>query len=150
MLGSEYPKKNIRTIYHGLAKIGGATFDYSHKGPGTGIRNWLKGNVARYYLRSLMEDEFDDGNAPPDVVLRGHFHDFVLETLTKYHRDIYYTSRIVVLPSYCMMDDFARQATRSASKIRFGMVAFEIVDSRIKDVLPLIERTDLRTKENLA
>jgi hypothetical protein len=150
MLRAEYPKKNIRTIYHGLAKIAGVTFDFAHHGPGTGLRNWLKGNTARYYLRSLMEDEFDDGNAPPDVVLRGHFHEYISEVLTKFHRDKYYTSRMVILPSYCMLDDYARQATKSASKVRFGMVAFEIVDGKILDVIPLIERVDLRTRENLA
>ena len=64
---------------------------------------------------SRMEDEFDDGNAPPDVVLRGHFHEYISEVLTKFHRDKYYTSRMVILPSYCMLDDYARQATKSIS-----------------------------------
>jgi hypothetical protein len=150
LLKSEYPKKNIRALHHGLAKVGGITVDYSHHGPTTGGRNWLKGNEARYYLRSLMKDEFDEGNIPPNLVTRAHYHDYVQETLTLYHRGKYHTSQLTILPSYCLLDNHARQATKSVSKVRFGMVVYEIVDGKILSTIPMIERVDIRTQEKLA
>jgi len=97
-----------------------------------------------------MEDDFDDGNAPPDLTIRAHYHDFIMETLTKYHRGKYYTSRLNILPSYCILDDHARKVTKSVAKVRIGMVAYEIIDGKILDTYPLVERLDLRTKEKLA
>jgi hypothetical protein len=142
-----YPKKDIRTIYHGLAKIGGITVDYTHHGPGTGGRNWLKGNIARYYLRSLVQDEIDLGNTPPDLVIRGHYHEYIEEHLVKLFMGKRYKVQLNIIPSYCGIDSYARQITKSVYVLHHGMVAYEIVDGKILDTLPLFNTIDIRTKE---
>jgi len=57
------------------------------------------------------------------------------------------TSDLFLLPSYCGIGDYARKATRSASRQTHGMVAFEIAYGQLVEVHPLIKTTDLRTKE---
>jgi hypothetical protein len=145
-----YPRKDIKTVYHGLAKIAGILVDYAHHGPGVGIRNWLRGNIARLYLKSLIEDELDLGNVPPDLVIRGHFHDYVEEYVIKYFKGKRYKTQLNVLPSYCGIDDHARQITKSKYVLRHGMVCYEIIDGKILDTHPLLETLDIRTKETLA
>ena len=149
MLQNRYPKKDIRTIYHGLAKVAGVTIDYSHHGPSTGSRNWLKGNEARYYLKSLIQDEIDLGNTPPHLVIRGHYHSYVEEYVIKMFQGKRYKVQLNVLPSYCGIDDYARQATKSKYILQHGMVCYEIVDGKILDTHPLMETIDIRTKEAL-
>jgi len=144
-----YPKKDIRTIFHGYAKIAGITVDYSHHGPTTGSRNWLKGNEARYYLRSLIQDELDIGNTPPDLVIRGHYHSYVEEYLVKFFRGKRHKSQLTILPSYCGIDSHARQSTKSAYILTHGMVCYEIIDGKILDTYPFMETIDIRTKEDL-
>jgi len=150
MLQGWYPKKDIRTVYHGLAKIAGMRVDYAHHGPGTGSRNWLKGNEARYYMKSFVQDELDLGNAPPDLILRGHYHAYVEEYLIKIVNGHRYRIQMNILPSYCGIDDHARQVTKSKYILQHGMVCYEIVDGKILDTHPFIETIDIRTKEKLS
>ena len=150
MLKERYPKKDIRTIYHGLAKVGGITVDYTHHGPGTGSRNWLKGNEVRYYMKSLIQDEIDLGNTPPDLIIRGHYHEYIEEYYVKLFMEHRYKTEMCIVPSYCGIDDHARQVTKSKYILQHGMVAYEIVDGKILDTVPLFETIDIRTKEKLA
>jgi hypothetical protein len=150
ILKSQYPKKDIRTIYHGLAKVGGITVDYTHHGPGTGSRNWLKGNVARYYMKSLVQDEIDLGNTPPDLIIRGHYHEYIEEYLVKMFMGTRYKVQLNIIPSYCGIDSYARQVTKSTYILQHGMVVYEIIDGKILDTVPLMETIDMRTKEKLA
>ena len=149
-LKERYPKKDIRTIYHGLAKINGVTIDYSHHGPGTGSRNWLKGNEVRYYMKSLIEDEIDLGNTPPDLILRGHFHEYIEEYYVKLFMGKRYKVQMNILPSYCGIDDHARQITKSKYILQHGMVCYEIIDGKIHDTHPFFETIDIRTHEVLS
>jgi len=149
MLKERYPKKDIRTIYHGLAKINGVRIDYTHHGPGTGSRNWLKGNNARYYMRSIIEDELDFGNTPPDLIIRGHYHEYIEEYLVKMFRGKRYKVQLNIIPSYCGIDSYARQITRSTYILQHGMVCYEVVDGKILDSYPLMNTIDIRTKEVL-
>lgn len=144
-----YPKKDIRTVYHGLAKIAGLTVDYAHHGPTTGSRNWLKGNEARYYMKSLVQDEIDLGNTPPDLILRGHYHEYVEEYLVKLFQGARYKVQLNIVPSYCGIDDYSRKITKSKYILHLGMVAYEIIDGKILDTYPLFETIDIRTKERL-
>ena len=143
----ERTKKDIKTLYHGLSQIGGIWVDYAHHGANVGSRNWLRGNEARYYLRSIMMDEIQAGNVPPRLVLRGHYHSYVKETLWM---DTYLgmvESTIVILPSMCMLGDHGRQATRSAYKITNGMVALEVINDKLFDTHFFGQTLDIRTRE---
>lgn len=142
-----YPKKDIRTIYHGLAKIAGLVVDYTHHGPTTGSRNWLKGNEFRYYLKSLIQDEIDLGNTPPDLVLRSHFHEYVEEYIVKMFMGTRYKVQGNIIPSYCGIDDHARKITKSKHILHHGMVCYEVIDGKILDTVPMFETIDIRTRE---
>lgn len=145
-----FPKKDIKVVYHGLASLAGVAIDYAHHGPSPGSRNWLRGNEARYYLRSLIEDEIDFGNAPPHLVIRADYHTYVEEFLSKFFRGIRYKSWLTILPALCGMSDYARKATKSTAKITIGMCFYEIVNGKILDIYPAFQTLDIRTKEVLA
>jgi hypothetical protein len=139
----------VSTMYHGLLDMDGMTIDASHHGPGVGSREWLKGNIARFYLRDLMLAELKLGNTPPKLVLRAHVHDYLVEVLIELWGECEVTSRIILLPSFCGVSDFVRKMSKSEFIIRNGMIAFEIVDGSIHKVYPLIKTKDLRTRERI-
>jgi hypothetical protein len=145
MLWARYPGIDIKPLYHGLLTFGGVSIDYAHHGPYPGSRDWLKGNVARFYLRDLMIRSIKRGENPPRLVLRGHYHQSVHEML----EDSGYLSELYVLPSYSMLNDHAVQATQSADEISHGLVVFEIEDGKILREHRLYKKLDIRTKEEL-
>jgi hypothetical protein len=125
-LAALYPQVDVRVANHGLLTYEGVTFDYAHHGPGKGIRNWLYGNMARFYLRDLMQRDIMAGRVPPRVVERAHAHVKVHEVLeTGGH-----TSDLFVVPSYCMMDDYAVQVTKSIEGLTHGLLVHECEDGR--------------------
>lgn len=138
-----YPNKDVRPLYHGLLDYCGVTVDYAHHGPGPGTRNWLLGNVARYYLRDLMQREIMHGNPPPRLVLRAHYHFHVHEPLEMSG----YTSDIYVLPSYSFLNDHGIQVTQSQYEVTVGMNIFEIENGDIVRIHKEHKTLDLRTVE---
>lgn len=144
-LQARYPRVDVKPLYHGELKYNGVVTDYAHHGPYPGSREWLRGNVARFYLRDLMMRDIMAGNKPPDLVLRGHFHDPVYEYLEQHG----FSSKLYVLPSYSMLNAHATQATRSANKLTHGMLVFVIEDGAIIQEHRLYKSTDIRTVEEL-
>ena len=149
MLAQAYPNKDVQALYHGLLDVGGVTFDCAHHGPFPGSRNWLKGNVARYYLRSLMLDDVLHGRDPPRVVARAHYHVYVRETLRLEVEGQEHASDLIITPSYCGVGDHGRRVTRSTSLQTHGLVACEVVGGELRDVHPFKETLDLRTYEQV-
>jgi hypothetical protein len=143
------PKLNISQLTHSLADIDGLTIDYAHHGPGTGGRQWLEGNIARYSLKSIINYEVAVGNEPPDIVLRGHYHNFIWETIRRGTNGSMKEHHIFVLPSYCGMGEHGRQATKSKCILSNGLVVFEVDNGKLIKVHPIIHTTDLRRKESL-
>jgi len=143
-LSSEYKGKDIDLCQHGLLEIdGGFTVDYAHHGPYPGSRVWLHGNVARYYLRDLMMQDIMEGNVPPNLVVRAHYH-----TPIKEHLEIMgYESWLYILPSYCALGIYGRQSMRSVNRTTHGLNVYEIVGGELGRVYRLHERVDVRTKE---
>lgn len=149
-LRGDMPKVDSKVLYHGLLDIHGVLFDYAHRGPQSGKRNWLKGNEARYYLRSLMEDEIHMGNTPPHMITRGHYHSFVEEYLSINFKDTTYKSWLYTLPSYCFMGEFAVNVTSSQYLETHGMIATEVVDGQIGKTIILKQTLDTRTQEKIS
>lgn len=149
LLREDAPQLDMRVVYHGLLNIRDVSFDYAHRGPGPGKRNWLKGNEARYYLRSLMEDELHAGNNPPALISRGHYHSFVEEYLSIKHNGVRHKSWLYTLPSYCMLGEYGINVTASQFQETHGMIATEVVDGQIGETLILEQTLDIRTKETL-
>lgn len=144
-LSARYPGVDIKPFYHGNMMYNGVMVDCAHHGPHPGTRNWLIGNTARFYLRDLMQREIMNGNKPPDIVLRGHYHSPVYEYLESGKRE----SRLYVLPSYSMYNDHATQATQSQNEITHGMIVFEMEDGRVTATHRLYNKIDIRTTETL-
>lgn len=144
-LKNEYPGISFLVSHHGLVTIDGYTIDYAHHGPGPGSRVWLEGNVARYYLTSLILSSVMAETRVPDLVLRGHMHTYTDEVVTRgKHR-----SRIIVLPAMCMPGRHSIQATQSLTRVTVGMMVFKIDGGRLVDERQLFQTIDLRTKENV-
>jgi len=147
MLKNKFPKVDVRAVYHGLARLGGVFIDYSHHGPTSGIRRWLEGNEARYYLRSIMMTEIECGHIPPHLVLRGHVHSYVKEYLSIQANGTEYESWMVVVPSMDLISGFARKAAKSPYRIKNGVIAFEMLNDRIYDIHFFGNTLDVRTVE---
>ena len=135
----------VEVVYHGLFDIDGLIIDAAHHGPGPGSRSWLTGNVARYYLRSLMIADIVANQYPPDLVLRGHFHTKVNEAVSVGD----YESRIIVCPSLCFISEYARQATKSIPRVTVGGVLFEIDGGHVVGKHWLTDTVDVRTRRTL-
>lgn len=148
LLSAEFGARDIRPLAHSLLEIEGVMIDIAHHGPGSGIREWTRGNVARHYLRSAMLREFAEGGEPPRLYLRGHYHTFVHETLRMKHGGQWYESDLVVMPSWCGMTEYARQATKSQYVVENGLVVLEIEDGNLV-IHPFVKTLDLRVREQL-
>ena len=142
-----FTELDIKPVYHGLYNIYGKRIDYAHHGPPPGNRTWLQGNVALYYLKDIMLRELEDGREPPDVVLRGHYHEYVPVPWIVRKRGRDWFSQLVICPSYFMFDDWTYRIMRSKAEHSIGMVAFEIEDGKISLPIPFVREIDQRTKE---
>ena len=147
-LNPEFPKIDINTITHGLITIKGKIIDYSHHGPGTGIRDWLTGNEVRFYLRNILYKEMKMKNPMPDLILRGHVHAFAHESIYWVDNDELKKSSVTITPSMCGMGEYGRQVMRSPHLISNGIVMYEI-NGKVSDPMPIIRTLDVRMKEEI-
>lgn len=149
-LTAMYPDVDIQVVYHGLLDVDTVEFDYAHHGPFPGSRAWLKGNVARYDLRSLMLSELMAGKKPARVIVRSHYHEWIPpETLGLEFMGETHWSTLILTPSYCGLGAYGHQATRSTARQTHGLVAIEVIDGRLGEIRPFKRTLDLRTKERL-
>ncbi len=147
-LQERFGDKDIKPLAHVLLNIRGKIFDVAHHGPGAGIRQWTRGNVARHYLRSKVWQDYKCGNRPPDVYLRAHYHTFVWETIRERFDGEMREIHLIVMPSWCGMTEYARQATHSEFELTNGLVAFKIANGNLT-VHPRVTTLDLRVRETL-
>ena len=148
LLQGAFPDKDIKPLAHVLLNIRGKIFDVAHHGPGAGIRQWTRGNVARHYLRSQMWQDFKCGNRPADVYLRAHYHTFVWETIRERFDGEMREVHLIIMPSWCGMTEYARQATHSEYELTNGLVAFEIANGDLT-IHPRVTTLDLRVRETI-
>lgn len=144
-LSKRHPKVRTFTTRHGLLDVDGARVDVAHHGVGPGARSWLRGNVLRYYTRSLMIGEIERGRTPPAAVVRAHYHDGVHETV----REGGHICEALVLPCYCGLTHYAIQVTGSAYLLSCGMAALVFEDGRLAQVHELWRTLDLRQEERV-
>jgi hypothetical protein len=150
-LQHEFPKVDCKALYHAsiaLTGQGGQVIDIAHHGPFPGGRKWLEGNSASYYLRSAMLDEIADGQEPPRVYARAHYHTWqqVTVRVRAGGRDV--TSDLIITPCYTGADDYVRKVTRSTGKLDHGLVALVFEDG-LREIVPLYQELDIRTREEL-
>lgn len=145
-----YPQADVKVIYHGLLEVDGVSLDYAHHGPHPGGRYWLKGNVARYDLRSIMMGELAAGKVPARVFVRSHYHEWIPpETLGLEFGGNLHWSTMILTPSYCGLGAHGHQATRSTARQTHGLIAIEIINGKLGDVRFFKRSLDLRTRETL-
>lgn len=144
-LKNKFPKTNIKVMYHSRLKIGETIIDAAHHGPGLGTRVWTKGDTARQYLKSILMSDFLSNEIPPDLVLRGHYHEYVKAWAEINGHEAW----LMVLPSLCLMTDFARKATASAYKTSPGLVMMEIIDGKIDKTIVIKQTVSLFEAETI-
>lgn len=149
ILSSKYPKKDIKSLYHGILNIDGFRIDYAHHGPPPGSRNWLKGNVARLYLLSAMMTELDMDRVPANLFVRGHYHTYVKEWARIVRKETAYESWILIMPPLCIPNAHAIQVTRSVPDVHVGMIALEIVNGRLHNQIEFIQTLPLIQEEQV-
>lgn len=140
--------KDISAWYHMDLKAYGVEIDVAHHGPPTGSRSWLRGNELRYYTRSIMDDHLKNGRRPPDLVLRGHYHDRTLELVHIHTWGETFRTWAAICPAYSIFaDDYTLKATRSKDHMTAGLLAFEIIDGQVKQIYDWAHTLDIRKRE---
>lgn len=141
----KYPKLNIRVMYHGLCELSGVQIDFAHHGPTVGRLPWTKGNGVRNYLKAMLQDDFNHGRPLPDLVLRGHYHEYVKEWGGFNDHEAW----MVVMPPMSLLGDFGTQAMRSINYVAPGTVAFEIINGHLHNIHPFTRTLDIREVETI-
>jgi len=90
------------------------------------------------------------GRVPPHLVLRGHYHS-VVQVFNRINGkdDSVYRSWLWVLPSLCGINNYAIEKTGSEYEITNGIIAFEIVDGKLKDSYEFTKTIDTRDRETI-
>ena len=147
-LAKTHPRIDIQATHHSRLEVDGFVFDVAHHGPPGGVRDWLKGNVARYYLRDRMQIDRRCGLSPSFAYLRGHYHVDVWETLREEWQGSMETSHLIVVPSFMGLTWHGRKVTRSEPVTANGLYCFEIEGERCM-VHPFTRKRDQRAAESL-
>lgn len=150
-LKNTFHKSSVKLVKHGLFTVAGVAVDAAHHGPSGGSRAWLQGNIMRRYLQSLMMDEIMAGQSPSSLVLRAHHHvappPETVRLSDKSGR--MWSSTMHLVPSYCGVSQYARQATRSISSLTIGLLSFRLRSGAVENWRRFTETIDIRTKEVL-
>lgn len=145
---SQVYKKDIQAYHHILLNIDGVELDCAHHGPGSGIREWTKGNILRLYTKDIMFKSIGRHEKPPDMIVRGHFHERVLELVHIHADGMTHKTWGVICPAYSIFaDSWTQKVTKSSSYMTCGLVMAEIIDGRIKEVIDLVHSIDIRKRE---
>ena len=156
LISDRHPGIDCGVVHHGLLNVAGVSVDYAHHGPSQGIRLWTEGNQLRYYTKSIMLNAIKDGEQPPDLIIRSHYHyphREIVDIKRKQDNGRIKTisSRIYLTASMCGLSDYAHQATKSTNILYNGILVFEIEDGRITNdhIDDFTWALDTRTKETI-
>lgn len=149
MLSQAYPKKSIKITDHWLLDLDGFLMDIAHHGPGAGIRNWTRGNVFELYAKSLLKDDIEAGNRPPNIVLRAHKHEFIYRRAIHQVRDRIWELPAFISPPYCFIGGHAQKVCSSPSYMGVGVLALEVINGKLFDYHPFTHYIDLRVRESI-
>lgn len=148
-LKDKFPAKKIEITDHWFLNVGGFKLDISHHGPGAGIRNWTRGNIFELYMKSILFDSIDIEEELPDVVLRGHQHEFIYRRAVHQVKDRIWELPGFIVPPYCFIGSHAQKVVKSPSYMGVGMLAFEIINGSLYKFHPFMHYVDLRTRETV-
>jgi len=146
-LKTRYPDIKISITDHWLLDVDGFLLDVAHHGPGAGIRNWTRGNVFDLYCKSILKDDIELGNRIPNVVLRGHKHEFTYRRAIHQVRHKIWELPGFITPPYCFIGSHAQKVMNSPSFMGVGLLALEIINGKLHNYHPFTHYVDLRAKE---
>jgi hypothetical protein len=150
MLQKAFPEKDLKISDHYLLNIDGYLIDVSHHGPGAGYRNWTRGNAFELYVKSILMDDLNMGRPTPNIVLRGHKHEFTYAHAIHQVGGHIWKLPGFIVPPYCFIGSHAQKAVNSPSSMGVGTLALELVDGKLLDFYPFTHYVDLRTEEVLS
>jgi hypothetical protein len=136
---------NIRTILHGYLRLKNVLIDYRHAGTHPGTREWLRGDNIRRYTRDIIEKSITANNPPPQLLIRSHYHDPVIERVSHLGHECV----SVVTPPLCLPDYWTTQSVRNLTFATAGFLLIKIQDGRVLDVECMKQTIDLRTIEEI-
>jgi hypothetical protein len=140
---------DIAVCHHARFHLGHDFVDAAHHGPYPGSRDWLRGNVAFYYLKDKVYEDRRIGKEPSAVYVRGHYHRFLDVPFCDRWQGIDRTHHLIIVPALSGQDSFIRKVGKSPPIVQAGIVALEFIGGRLTEIKPFIEETDLRTEETL-
>lgn len=151
-LAQMYPKVDIEPTYHALITLTeqkGQSVDAAHHGPFPGSRKWLKGSVAMRYLTDAMMSELLDGQTPPRVYVRSHYHEYLNVGPARVRcKGADVESSLIITPCYTGCDDHVRKVVRSPRKLDHGLVALEF-EGGLREIHPMFTEMGIRSREEL-
>jgi hypothetical protein len=146
-LKAAYPRKRIEITDHWLLNVKGVKVDVSHHGPGPGIRNWTRGNAFELYVKSILHDDIEAGAQVPDVILRGHKHEFTYRRAIHQVRGRIWELPAFITPPMCFIGSHAQKVMNSPSYMGVGVLALEVINGKLHAFHPFTNYVDLRTRE---
>jgi len=140
---------DISAYHHARFDMGHDIVDGAHHGPHPGSRDWLRGNVALYYLKDCVYVDRREGKEPAIAYMRGHYHRYVNVPLHDEWAGNTQIRYVIVVPSLCGPDGFIRKVGKSPPILQAGIVALEFIDGYLTEVVAFKDKLDLRVEEEL-
>ena len=122
--------------YHIRLNVRGVEFDLAHHGASTGIWKWISGDQIRRYTRDVMFGDLLAHRKPPDILLRGHYHDRWIETIRLYINGEMHRTDAAVCPGYSLFtDDYTLKATKSKPYMTVGTLPMVIENGKVSEIV---------------
>ena len=116
----EDPDTGMKSSYSRVIQVGNIRFDVKHHGR-MGKRAHTKGPYMRWFAQDIFFNHMMDGDDPPDVAVRSHYHQFA--DSGKIHK---IKTRAVALPAWQLATEYVHRVAESLADI--GLVWFEVDD----------------------
>ena len=114
------PDTGMKSSYSRVIQVGNTRFDIKHHGR-MGRRAHTKGPYMRWFAQDIFFNHMMDGDGPPDVAIRSHFHQFA--DSGRIHK---IKTRAVALPAWQLATEYVHRVAESLADI--GLVWFEVDD----------------------
>lgn len=138
--------KGVVVFHQARINMGQEFMDVAHHGAHPGTRDWLRGNVATYYLKSRVYEDRRIGKKPSSLYIRGHFHVPVHVTVNETWLGEQLRHNLAVVPSMSGPTRYAIKRSQSSPVLTVGFVAAEVIDGKLHEVHCITRDKDLRVE----
>lgn len=145
MFNLEFPDIEISYHPHARTDVGGEfEIESFHHGPSPGTMESTHGNAARNFLKDRMLKDLSWGRKPASLYLCGHFHKYTPVSYGMEWDNVWYESRLIILPPLCTLGSFGRKVTKTLPSVEVGVIVLEIEDGQIRRTHKFTEDIDQR------